>query len=91
MSENIFEERKKDRFLFLKQCYDQYFKNSMEGVIIDVLNSEGKEKLYEYLVDKKLITKKGHGVGKREYKITVNGIDVIEKNIDITKIFVEDV
>lgn len=86
-------ERQNLRYEFLKSCYDQYFVNSIQGVIIDVINPEGieKEKLYKYLVDKKLITVKAHGMGRREFNITVNGIDVIENNIDITKLFIEDV
>lgn len=82
----LFEERKSLRLSLLKELYDYYFENNgMEmPFMIDEANDKERELAYQYLIDKNLVLLRLLRGSMYGYKITAQGIDVIEsvKNIN---------
>lgn len=82
----MYEERKSLRFSLLKELYDYYFENNgMEmPFMLDEVSDKEKNLAYQYLIDKNLIILRLLRGSMYGYKITAQGIDVIEsiKNIN---------
>lgn len=78
----IVEDRKALRLALLKELYNYYFENN--GMEMPFMLDEAKDKeknlAYQYLVDKNLIVVRQLRGVMYGYKITAQGIDVIESS-----------
>lgn len=78
----IYGDRKALRYTLMKELYDYYFQNN--GMEMPFMLDEAKDKeknlAYQYLVEKNLIIVKQLRGAMYGYKITAQGIDVIESS-----------